>query len=280
LKHAKERPAPRYRGREQNDPYGRFVNEAITLPGTAERGGMGVVPPFRIGSNMRILIIRHGEPDYAKDCLTDKGIEQAAILAERLADEDITAFYTSPMGRARETCAATLKKFADKQAEVCDWLHEFDLMWENPDSHKKEMTWDVPPDYWTEMPEMFDKEGWYKHPAMSAAGMGGRIQSVDEGVDKLLEKYGLVREGRHYRVVKKCGDTIALFCHFGAMCAVTAHLLNISPMIMWQGFNADFTAVTELCTDDRYGRSANFRVCLWNDNHHLADFERGQLSAK
>ena len=28
---------------------------------------------------MRILILRHGEPDYAKDCLTEKGIEQAEL---------------------------------------------------------------------------------------------------------------------------------------------------------------------------------------------------------
>lgn len=229
---------------------------------------------------MRILILRHGEPNYAKDCLTEKGHQQAALLAERLSSEDIGAFFTSPMGRARETCEYTLKKFPGAQAEVCDWLHEFDLMWVNPDSGKKEMTWDVPPDDWTERPELFDKDGWYAHPAMKAAGMEERIKAVNAGVDELLSRYGLIREGRHYRVRKKCGDTIALFCHFGAMCAVTAHLLNISPMIVWQGFNADLTAVTELCTDDRYGGAANFRICAFNDTHHLAERGHGQLRAE
>ncbi|MBO4866643.1 MAG: histidine phosphatase family protein [Ruminococcus sp.] len=229
---------------------------------------------------MRILILRHGEPDYAKDCLTETGIAQAKLLAERLAGEDIRDFYVSPMGRARETCAATLEKYPGKQAEVCEWLHEFDLMWENPDSGKKEMVWDVPPDYWTEIPEFYQKEGWYQHPAMKAAGMGERIQGVNAGADAVLAKYGLIRNGRHYEVKQKCDDTIAMFCHFGAMCAVTAHLLNISPMIVWQGFNADFTAVTELCTDDRYGDKANFRICTFNDTHHLKEYERTQLKAK
>lgn len=229
---------------------------------------------------MRILIMRHGEPDYVKDCLTEKGKEQAEILANRLAYEDIKAFYVSPMGRAQETCAATLAKFDGMQAQTCQWLHEFDLMWVNPKSGSKEMTWDVPPDYWTTFPEFFEKDGWYKNPAMHEAGMEERIKAVGEGIDEVLRRYGLEREDKHYRVKKKCDDTIALFCHFGAMCAVTAHLLNISPMIVWQGFNADMTAVTELCTDDRYGSKANFRICLWNDTRHLADYERGQLSAK
>ena len=229
---------------------------------------------------MRILILRHGEPDYVKDCRTEKGIEQAKLLAERLAEEDIKGFYVSPMGRARETCGYTLEKFAGSQAEVCDWLHEFDLMWENPRSGSKEMVWDIAPDCWTELPELFEKEGWYKNPAMSAAGMAERIQGVNSGVDSILEKYGLVREGSYFRVEKKCDDTIALFCHFGAMCAVTAHLLNISPMIVWQGFNADMTAVTELCTDDRYGSVTNFRICSFNDTAHLKEKERAQLKAK
>lgn len=230
--------------------------------------------------NMRILILRHGEPDYVKDCLTEKGIEQAGLLAERLAGEDIKEFYVSPMGRARETCDITLRKFPGKQAVVCDWLHEFDLMWENPESGRKETVWDVPPDYWTEIPGLYEKDGWYEHPAMKAAGMGERIKAVDAGVDEVLAKYGLIRKGRHYEVERKCDDTIAMFCHFGAMCAVSAHLLNISPMIVWQGFNADMTAVTELCTDDRYGGKANFRICAFNDTHHLKVHERGQLKAK
>lgn len=31
---------------------------------------------------MRIIFVRHGEPDYQKDCLTDEGRVQAAAAAE------------------------------------------------------------------------------------------------------------------------------------------------------------------------------------------------------
>ncbi len=226
---------------------------------------------------MRILILRHGEPDYDRDRLTEKGIEQAKILADRLSDEPIRDFFTSPMGRAQETCAATMRKFPDKKVVVCDWLHEFDLMWNNPNTGKPESVWDIAPDDWTELPILYERDGWYRHPAMQAAGMELRIKAVDAGMDALLLRYGLVRESSHYRIVTPFSGTIALFCHFGAMCAVTAHLLNISPMILWQGCNADFTAVTELITDDRYGAVTNFRINLWNDTHHLQTREHNRL---
>ena len=34
---------------------------------------------------MRFLIIRHGDPDYEKDSLTEKGWREAALLADRLS---------------------------------------------------------------------------------------------------------------------------------------------------------------------------------------------------
>ena len=55
---------------------------------------------------MRIVFVRHGEPDYARDCLTENGKIQAALAAERLREEGIEEIYSSPLGRAAETAAA------------------------------------------------------------------------------------------------------------------------------------------------------------------------------
>ena len=33
---------------------------------------------------MRILVIRHGDPDYAHDSLTEKGFREVNLLAEKL----------------------------------------------------------------------------------------------------------------------------------------------------------------------------------------------------
>ena len=53
---------------------------------------------------MKIVFVRHGHPDYATDSLTDKGILQAKAAAERLKDDNIDVFFSSSMGRARQTC--------------------------------------------------------------------------------------------------------------------------------------------------------------------------------
>ena len=47
---------------------------------------------------MRILLLRHGEPDYANDTLTEKGNQEAELLSRRMANYDITDFYDEPVG--------------------------------------------------------------------------------------------------------------------------------------------------------------------------------------
>ena len=47
---------------------------------------------------MRLLIIRHGDPDYARDNLTEKGKREAKLLSEMLAKDKIDYLYCSPLG--------------------------------------------------------------------------------------------------------------------------------------------------------------------------------------
>ena len=52
---------------------------------------------------MLLYIIRHGDPDYANDCLTPLGKRQAEAVGRRLALRGIDCVYSSPLGRAKET---------------------------------------------------------------------------------------------------------------------------------------------------------------------------------
>lgn len=49
---------------------------------------------------MKLIIIRHGDPDYEHDTLTPKGVREAKLLSERISKLDVKAFYCSPLGRA------------------------------------------------------------------------------------------------------------------------------------------------------------------------------------
>ena len=73
---------------------------------------------------MRILLIRHGDPDYEHDTLTEKGRREASLLADSAPSLDIDDCYMSPLGRARDTASYSLKALG-KEARVLDWLKEF-----------------------------------------------------------------------------------------------------------------------------------------------------------
>ena len=72
---------------------------------------------------MRILIIRHGDPDYENDTLTEKGHREAKLLAEKLVQEKIDYFYSSPLGRAIETASYTAKA-QGLEIETLDFMRE------------------------------------------------------------------------------------------------------------------------------------------------------------
>ena len=63
---------------------------------------------------MRIIIVRHGDPNYELDTLTKTGWREAELAAEYLAKLQIKAFYVSPLGRAQDTAGCTLKKMKPK----------------------------------------------------------------------------------------------------------------------------------------------------------------------
>lgn len=49
---------------------------------------------------MRLIFIRHADPDYVKDSLTEKGWREAELLARRTAQWKVDHIFCSPLGRA------------------------------------------------------------------------------------------------------------------------------------------------------------------------------------
>lgn len=217
---------------------------------------------------MKILIIRHGDPDYDIDSLTEKGRREAELLSDRIAPMDIKDYYVSPLGRAQATAEYTLKR-CGRTAETLDWLREFDRnLIIGPDGQRR-IAWDMLPQDWTEVPEYYDKDKWVDVPVMAEADMRNGIAYVQEGLDALLAKHGYERSGRYYNAVRPNEDTIALFCHFGVECVMLGHLLGISPMLLWHGLMAAPTSVTTICTEERREGIACFRVTAFGDISHL-----------
>ena len=218
---------------------------------------------------MKILLIRHGDPDYKNDTLTETGWKEAECLSEMLCKQEITYFYTSPYGRARDTASLTLEKM-QRTAEVLPWLREFDTRIARPDDPEGDhIMWDWLPQDWTTDPRLYQKDQWYKRDCFAEHGIGEEYAEVTRQFDALLEKHGYKREGGYYRAERPNHDTIALFCHFGLIGVLLSHLWDVSPMIIWQNLCAAPTSVTTLVTEERRQGIAAFRMLAYGETTHL-----------
>lgn len=217
---------------------------------------------------MKLLIIRHGDPDYAIDSLTETGWIEAELLAERLCQLDVKAFYVSPLGRAKDTASLTLNKM-DRSAEECQWLREFSARIQKPCRDQPECVWDWYPGEWTKEPGYFDREAWSATDTMARGQVKKEADWVLQEFDRLLAQHGYQREGHTYRAVEANEDTLVLFCHFGVECLLLSHLLNVSPMVLWHGLCAAPTSVTTVVTEERCQEIAYFRMSSFGDTSHL-----------
>lgn len=230
---------------------------------------------------MRLLIVRHADPDYEKDSLTKKGWREAELLAERLAAYEVREFFVSPLGRAKDTASLTLGKIG-RTAVVCDWLREFPPGILRPDAEgKRIIAWDWLPQDWTAEPAYFQRENWYETDVMREGQVGEAYRLVTDRFDQLLAQYGYVREGEYYRVEHANRDTLVFFCHFGLECVLLSHLMNVSPMILWHHCCAAPSSVTTLVTEERRQGKAVFRMSAFGDISHLyAKGEEPAFSAR
>lgn len=218
---------------------------------------------------MKIVIVRHGDPDYVHDSLTETGWKEAEMLSELLIKNPADAYYVSPLGRAKDTASCTLKKLC-REAEELDWLREFPALIHRPDVTDREMiAWDWLPQDWTAEECFFNDRDWLDQPVMADGKVKELYDSVVAQFDALLAKRGYVREGRMYRAERANNDTIVFFCHFGLECVLLSRLLNVSPMVLWHGTCAAPSSVTTVVTEERRPGKAYFRMLRFGDVSHL-----------
>ena len=219
---------------------------------------------------MRILIIRHGDPDYSIDSLTEKGWHEAHLLADRLVNEKIDDIYCSTFGRARDTAKETLER-KKMTATYCEWLREINYMKvDNPNEPGTEKSmWDFMPRFFCNDELLHQKDAWKNDGLFDNTEITRQYDEICSALDGVLSKHGYKRHGNMY--LTECGnhDTIAFFCHFGLGSILLSHLLNVSPFIMLQNTFLAPTSVTEIITEERIKGEASLRAQKIGDISHL-----------
>lgn len=214
---------------------------------------------------MRLILIRHGDPDYVRDSLTEKGWREAALLARRVRGWQVDDVYVSPLGRAQATAKPCLEVW-HKQATVLPWAEEFAHSYED-ENGTRGIVWDYFPADWTGEDLFFRENEWTKQRYTGA--IAGDYERVCASLDELIRGYGYEREGRMYRAVSPSEKTVVIFCHFGVSMIFLSHLLNLPALALLHGVYLAPTSVTVLNTEERRGDEAYFRAERIGDTAHL-----------
>jgi len=216
---------------------------------------------------MKIILIRHAEPNYEIDGLTEKGKIEARLLADRLVKEKIDYFYSSPLGRARLTIAPTLDKLG-REAEYLPWLREFSYPKISLPYKEETICWDLLPEFANENPALYTHE-WASCDFIKNSDVYKEYENVTAEFDKLIEKHGYKRDGLIYRAEKPNRDTIVITCHFGIISILLSHIMHTSPFSLWQNSCALPSSVTTIYTEERRNGIAQLRAVGIGDVSHL-----------
>lgn len=231
---------------------------------------------------MRLIFVRHGEPDYQNDCLTANGREQAESTAVRLKNEDIKAIYSSPMGRAKETASYTAKDHG-LDIQVLDFMHEID--WGNKSKDVDEASripyeghpWTLAYKVITDAAEDAKPADWAENPFFRDNICMDFYEKIAEGFDELLGRYGLVRKNGCYECREENNDTIALFAHGGSGALMYTHLLNLPFPFVLTSMPYGVCSVSIIDFSAQQGEMVIPRIELFNDMGHIESYKVEKL---
>ncbi|MFA6948582.1 MAG: histidine phosphatase family protein [Eubacteriales bacterium] len=229
---------------------------------------------------MRFLIIRHAEPDYAHDSLTEKGFREAELLGRQLSGVDIAKIYVSPLGRAQRTAEPTALSHNITPVTL-DWLREFPASVNPPyekygiDGEKlSRCPWNMLPQYWTKNKNLYDPEKWREDPLYDGTAVGDVTAQIDAGWDALTRENGYIRRGQLYDIEPGTDEsrTVALFCHLGLGLALISRITGGALPFIWQTFYLPTSSVTTVYTEKYppFERQCTMRIIGVGDVSHLA----------
>ncbi|NLZ36013.1 MAG: histidine phosphatase family protein [Clostridiales bacterium] len=228
---------------------------------------------------MKILIIRHGDPDYALDSLTPRGFKEAEALAEWLGKRRIDHIYASPLGRAQRTAEPTAKVHGLK-IETLDWLAEIPISVKPPykefgiDAEPNFCPWNMQPRFWTKQPDFYDSKDWSSNPLYKDGAVQKKMKEIDEGWYNLMLKWGYKRNGQIYDISSQADRSavIALFCHLGLGNALISRITGAALPLVWQTLFLACSSVTTLYTEvyPPFHNQCHMRLVGLSDVSHLA----------
>ena len=211
---------------------------------------------------MLLYYVRHGDPIYDPDSLTELGHKQARALSKRMALYGLDEIYASTSVRATMTAQPTAERL-NKPITPCEWAHE-GLVWQDFTVTKSDGTrcWAFHNQTYCDLFNSDEvialQDKWYTHPAFANDNFASGIARVHEATDAFMRSLGYEHDRAHrrYRRIENtktaAGEEkrIALFAHQGFGLAFLSSLLDIPYPFFCTHFDISHTGVSVIAFAD------------------------------
>ena len=217
---------------------------------------------------MRLYIIRHADPDYPNKTITAHGHKEAEALSHRMAREQITKVYASPLGRAQHTAQYTADRLG-LPIHTEPWTKELGDLRMSTGVYPNKMIWDLHGEVLRHDPDFAKSGDWSSLPPLDEPIFREQCDAVAENSDAFLARHGYERVNGTYRITAPNRERIAIFCHGGFGLTWLAHLLEIPLPLMWSGFWLSPSSVSVVLMDERSTEWAVPRALCLADTSHI-----------
>ncbi len=224
---------------------------------------------------MLLYVIRHADPIYSPDSLTEKGKRQAEALGRRLSVHGLDKIYCSPMVRAQMTAQPACELLGIKP-EILEWTSE-DLAAKDfgiNDYENNYHGWSFgmnPTNFKTEENVALGDK-WYEAYPFTLCNAKEGYKRIADASDAFMESLGYKREGLAYKILKPTDERVAVFCHYGFGTTWLSHLLGINPILFWSTFDINHSGVTIInFPNHSNGYTAPKVLCLSDISHYYGD---------
>jgi len=218
---------------------------------------------------VEIVLVRHAEPEWVREGLsvddpplTERGHDQAARLAERLASEPFDEVYVSPTMRTRQTAAPILDRLGRPQ-QIDEWLEEIrNPVWHGTPAEKAEQAF-------SEERRRPSRDRW--NGLRGGEAVRSFVDRVRLGASLFLAERGIERALDDLPVwtVPDEDRRILLIAHAGTNAVVICHLLGLEPVPWeWERFVLGHASITRLEALPT-GEGQTFGLSRLSDVEHL-----------
>jgi probable phosphoglycerate mutase len=218
---------------------------------------------------VHVYLIRHADPDYERDSLTEQGFQEAAALAERLHSLHVTRLHTSIAKRAILTGEPFAKRHPEVPIQRHAWLLEPAHLTVEQDGRRYSL-WDTYGEKIRAGDTPPTQATWRQSPPFDAPSVRDMWDDFRRAADDFLAAHGLVRQGGRYRVTRAPPGRVAVICHNGTILLLLAHLLDLPVSLVFCGFYSWPASVTTLYFEQHSDTWAVPRLLHVADVSHLA----------